>query len=452
MSVMKGFSVRLFAFGLALGAIGAAAVLVAGAYAGTAQTRTLAAHRPAKHVRSAPESGQPVIDWNQVLLSIVNTPGAQPATVQPTRNFAILHVAIYDAVNSIDRTHEPYLISVRAPRDASETAAADAAAHTALVGLYPAQQTIVDADYAAELGKVPNGPAKDEGVRLGEQVASNLLAIRANDGSNVTPSPFIAGTNPGDYRPTPPNFPAPVFTNWGQVTPFVLDSGDQFRPAPPPPLTSDAYAAAINEVKSLGSATSTTRTPDQTQIGQFWNPPIQNFWNQIAQSTALAHHSNLPTTARLFAALNLSFADSAIAFYDAKYTYRLWRPVTAVRLADSDGNPNTAGDPNWLPLAGNTAADPSYPGAHSTISAAGANVLASFFGDDQRFSVTSTALPGVTRSFSSFSTAADEAGLSRIYAGQHTRVDHVAGLTLGHDVARFVLHNALLPAHDSSGK
>jgi membrane-associated phospholipid phosphatase len=431
---MKRFSLRLFALGLALGALTAAAVVAANAYA---RTR---------------ESGQPVIDWNRLLLSIVNTPGAQPANVQPTRNFAILHAAIYDAVSSIDRTHEPYLISVRAPRDASETAAADAAAHTALVGLYPAQQGTVDAAYAAELAQVPDGPAKDKGVRLGEQVAGDLLAIRSNDGSNVTPTPFVAGTNPGDYRPTPPNFPAPVFTTWGQVTPFVLDRGDQFRPAPPPALTSDAYAAAINEVENLGSATSTTRSAEQTEIGKFWNPPIQNFWNQIAQTVALAHHSDLPTTARLFAALDLSFADSAIAFYDAKYTYRLWRPVTAIRLADSDGNPNTVADPNWLPLAGNTAADPSYPGAHSTISAAGAEVLASFFGDDQDFSVTSPALPGVTRSFSSFSAAAQEAGLSRIYSGQHTRLDHVAGLALGHDVARFVLHNALLPAHDSSGK
>jgi len=232
----------------------------------------------------------------------------------------------------------------------------------------------------------------------------------------------------------------------------VLDRGDQFRPAPPPELTSDAYTAAINEVQSLGSATSTTRTADQTEIGKFWNPPIQNFWNQIAQTVALAHHSDLPTTARLFAALNLSVADSAIAFYDAKYTYRLWRPVTAIRLADSDGNPLTVADPSWLPLSINTAADPSYPGAHSTISAAGALVLASFYGDQQRFSVTSPALAGVTHSFRSFTAAAEEAGLSRIYAGQHVRFDHVAGLKLGHKVARFVLDNALLTAHDSSGQ
>jgi hypothetical protein len=446
---MKLFSLRLFALGLALGALGAAAVLAAGASARTTQTDVMKIRGPAKHARSAAESGQPVIDWNQVLLSIVNTPGAQPANIQPTRNFAILHAAIYDAVNSIDRTHEPYLISVRAPRDASETAAVDAAAHTALVGLYPAQQNVLDADFAAELAKVADGPARDKGVRLGERVAGDLLAIRANDGSNAAPPPFITGTNPGNYRPTPPNFPTPVFTTWGQVMPFVLDRGDQFRPAPPPALTSDAYAAAINEVRSLGSATSTTRTAEQTEIGKFWNPPIQNFWNLIAQTVALAHHSDLPTTARLFAAMNLSFADSAIAFYDAKYTYQLWRPVTAIRLAGSDGNPNTVADPNWLPLAGNTAADPSYPGAHSTISAAGADVLARFYGDDQHFSVTSPALSGATRSFSSFTAAAQEAGLSRIFSGQHTRLDHVAGLKLGHDVAAFVLHNTLLPAHDS---
>jgi hypothetical protein len=446
---MRRFSVRLLALGLALGALGASAVLAASAYAHTTQTNASQVAGPASR---ASLSGQPVIDWNQVLLSIVNTPGAQSANIQPTRNFAILHAAIYDAVNSIDRSHEPYLVSVRAPRDASETAAADAAAHTALVGLYPVQQTLIDADYAAELAQVADSPAKDKGVRLGEQVASELLAIRANDGSNVTPPPFIAGNAPGDYQLTPPNFAAPVFTTWGQVTPFVLDRGDQFRPAPPPPLTSEAYASAINEVKSLGSATSTTRTAEQTQIGKFWNPPIQNFWNQIAETVAFAHHSDLPTTARLFAALNLSFADSAIAFYDAKYAYRLWRPVTAIRQADADGNPNTVADPNWLPLSGNTAADPSYPGAHSTISAAGADVLASFFDDDQNFSVSSPALPGVTRSFTSFDAAAQEAGLSRIFSGQHTRLDHVAGLALGHDVAGFVLHNALLPAHDSSGK
>jgi len=430
---MKRFSPRMFALGLVIGALVVVAIFVARASAGDP--------------RAAGHSGQPVIDWNQVLLSIVNTPGAQPANIQPTRNFAIVHAAIYDAVDAIDRTHEPYVVFVRAPRAASETAAADAAARTALIALYPSQQSTIDAEYTAELAKVVDGPAKDQGIRVGEKVATDLLAIRAGDGSNVAPPPLVAGTMPGEYQPTPPNFATPAFTTWGQVTPFVLDRGDQFRPGPPPTLRSNAYGTALNEAQSLGSATSTARTAEQTEIGKFWNPPIQNFWNQIAETVALARHSDLATTARLFAALNLSFADSAIAFYDAKYAYRLWRPVTAIRLADTDGNANTIADANWLPLSGNTAPDPSYPGAHSTISAAGAAVLGSFYGDDQRFSVTSPALPAVTRSFASFSGAAEEAGLSRIYAGQHTRLDHVAGVMLGHEVAGFVLRNALLPVH-----
>jgi membrane-associated phospholipid phosphatase len=427
---------------LAIGAIACAMAL----QGGVALARpTVHGSAAARTTRKARESGQPVIDWNRVLLSIVNTPGGEPASIQPTRNFAILHAAIYDAVNSIDRSHEPYLVVVHAPRDASEAAAADAAAHTALVGLYPAQQSVLDSDYAAELSQVPDGVGKDSGIRVGETVARDLLAIRANDGSNVPTPPFKRGSAPGDYRPTPPDFSAPVFTTWGQVTPFVLHSGHQFRPPAPPPLSSAAYAAAINQVQSLGSVSSSTRTGAQTEIARFWAPPIQNFWNEIAQQVAIAHHSSLPRTARLFAALNLSFADSAIAFYDAKYTYRRWRPVTAIRKADTDGNPKTVADHNWLPLAGITPADPSYPGAHSTISAAGAEVLASFFGDHQRFSVTSPALPGVTRSFTSFSAAAKEAGLSRIYAGVHTRIDHEAGLRLGQDVAGFVLQKALLP-------
>jgi membrane-associated phospholipid phosphatase len=431
----------------------AALVLMLALPTGVALARSTS-HRTERHgtSRRAYESGQPVLDWNQALLSIVNTPGAQPATIQPTWSFAMLHAAIYDAVNSIDRSHEPFMISVPAPRDASETAAADAAAHTVLVSLYPAQQGALDADLTAELANVPDGPSKVTGMRVGAEVARGLLAIRADDGSTVPAPPFVPGTNPGNFRPTPPNLPTPVFTTWGQVTPFVLESGDQFRPGPPPALTSSAYASALDEVQSLGSATSTTRTPDQTVIGKFWAPPIQNFWNQIAQSVASAHHTDLPTTARLFAALNLSFADSAIAMYDAKYTYQLWRPVTAIRLADTDGNPLTTADPNWLPLAGNTPADPSYPGAHSTISAAGAEVLTRFFGDDQPFSVSSPALPGVTRSFTSFDAAVQEAGLSRIYAGVHTRLDHEAGLQLGDDVAGFVLDNALLPARRFFGR
>jgi hypothetical protein len=224
----------------------------------------------------------------------------------------------------------------------------------------------------------------------------------------------------------------------------VLDRAAQFRPPPPPALTSSAYAKAINEVQSLGKSDSATRTEDQTQIARFWAAPIQNYWNEIAQTAALAHHPALEADAWTFAALNLSLADSAIAFYDAKYAYRLWRPITAIRQADRDGNDATVADPSWTPLA-NTPADPSYPGAHSVVSGAAEQILSAAYGEHFGFAVTSEALPGVTRSFPSFAAAENEAGLSRIYAGVHSRLDDLPGRRLGTDVARFVLRHALGP-------
>lgn len=383
-------------------------------------------------------SGAIVIAWNKELLHIVQTPGAQPATVHPTRSFAILHAAIYDAIVSITQDAPAYLVSVAAPHTARADAAAAQAGHDTLVALYPKLKATLDQQLNNELATIPDGTGKQQGIQVGQTVAARLLTSRATDGSAATPPPFTVGNQPGNYRLTPPKFVAPVFTTWGNVTPFVLNNAEQFRPAPPPALTSQAYAQAINEVKSLGSKNSTTRTAEQTVIAKFWAGPIWNTWNEIAENQALAHHTNLETSARLFAALNLSLADSTIAFYDAKYHYQLWRPVTAIRLADTDGNPATVGDPTWTPLA-TTALDPSYPGAHSTISAAGATVLSAFFGNQDHIRFTSDVLPGVVRSFTSYNDVATEAGLSRIYAGQHTRIDHEAGLTLGHDVAQFVL-------------
>ncbi|MFL5661021.1 MAG: vanadium-dependent haloperoxidase [Ktedonobacteraceae bacterium] len=383
-------------------------------------------------------SGAIVIAWNKELLHIVQTPGAQPTTVHPTRSFAILHAAIYDAVVSITGDAPAYALSLNAPSSARPDAAAATAAHDALVALYPKMKASLDQQLTGELATIPDGASKQQGIQVGHTVAARLIAIRANDGSAATPPPFVPGNQPGNYRPTPPNFAAPVFTIWGHVTPFVLNNAAQFRPAPPPALTSQAYAQALNEVKSLGQKTSTTRTADQTVIGKFWAGPIWNTWNEVAENAALAHHTNLETTARMFAALNISFADSTIAFYDAKYHYQLWRPITAIRLADTDGNPATVGDPTWTPLAV-TAPDPSYPGAHSTISAAGATVLSSFFGNQDQIRVTSDVLPGTVRTFASYNDVATEAGLSRIFAGQHTRIDHEAGLQLGHNIAQFVL-------------
>jgi membrane-associated phospholipid phosphatase len=393
-------------------------------------------------------SGAIVVAWNQELLHIVKTPGDQPATIHPTRSFAIMHAAIYDAVVSITKDDPPYLFAVSAPRQARIDAAAAQAAHDTLFALYPNLQPELDALLTAQLAAIPDGKPKQDGIQVGSEVAARLVADRAADGSAAAPSPFVAGTQPGDYRPTPPNFSAPVFTGWSNVTPFVIDSASQFRSVPPPDVTSAAYATALNEVKSLGQNSSTTRTADQTVAAKFWAPPIWNTWNEIADRAVTAHHASLETSARLLAVLNLTFADSVIAFYDSKYHYLVWRPVTAIRLGGTIGNPAITGDPSWTPLAV-TAADPSYPGAHSTISAAGASVLSAFFGGDGRIDVTSDALPGTVRSFASYHAIATEAGLSRIYAGQHTPLDDVAGQLLGTQVAQFVLRSSRSDNFDS---
>ncbi len=383
-------------------------------------------------------SGAIVIAWNKELLHIVLTPGAQPATVQPTRSYAIVHAAIYDAVVSITRDAPPYLYSVNAPSTARADAAAAQAGHDTLVALYPKWKAALDQQLASELATIPDGAGKQQGIQVGQAVAARLIAIRATDGSDTTPPPFVPGNQPGDYQLTPPKFVAPVFTNWSNVTPFVLNNAAQFRPGPPPAVTSQAYAQALNEVKSLGQNTSTTRTPEQTVIGKFWAGPIWNTWNEIAENSALAHHTNLETTARLFAVLNLSFADSVIAFYDAKYHYQLWRPVTAIRLAKTVGNPAIVGDPTWTPLVV-TALDPDYPAAHAVISADAATVLAAFFGNKDQIRATSDVLPGVVATYTSYSDVATEAGLSRIYAGNHTRIAVEVGYTLGNNVAQFVI-------------
>jgi hypothetical protein len=403
---------------------------------------------------SSSQPVNPVLQWNRTLLVIVRTPGVQPATVHPTRSFAIMHAAIYDAVNAIDRTHRPYLVRLSgAPRSASQEAAAAVAAHQVLVALYPAFKTTLDAELQQSLAQIPDGNDKVEGIRIGQAVADRILALRSNDGSNAKSIPYVFGTAPGDYQSTPPNFPAqPQFTHWSRVTPFALERASQFRPGPPPALNSDTYGDAFNQIKSLGIVNSTTATADEALTGRFWNGAIQNYWNEISQTFSLVHSLTTAQSARLFALLNLSFADDVIAFYDAKYTYNFWRPVTAIRAADPGINPETVADPNWLPEVGKTAPDPSYPGAHAVISASGAEVLISFFDRDHaEFNVTSEVLPGVERSFTSISAAAEEATLSRIFGGQHFRFDLTTGQRLGRDVADFVLDNFLTSVHRKDG-
>lgn len=295
-----------------------------------------------------------VVQWNRTLLVIVRTPGAQPTTIHPTRSFVIMHAAIYGAVNAIDATHKPYLVRLSGSHFASQEAAAAAAAHEVLVKLYPNFQATLDAQFQQALAQLPNG-GKADGISIGNTVADRIVALRNNDGSNAQPIPYVFGNAPGDYQSTPPNFPKqPQFTHWSRVTPFALESANQFRPGRPPALTSDRYSDAFDQVKSLGIAGSTTATADEALTGRFWNGAIQNYWNEIAQTASLAHNLTTAENARLFALLNLSFADGVIAFYDAKYTYNFWRPVTAIRAAATDGTRK----PRLIPIGFRRSATP----------------------------------------------------------------------------------------------
>ena len=277
-----------------------------------------------------------VTDWNTAALEAIRD-GHTPPPIA-SRSLAIVHVSIYDAVNGIARTHEPYLVQSAVPASASREAAASAAAHGALVNLFPAAASSFDALYAAILATIPDGPQKVAGIVWGEFVANQILAARANDGSDaIVPPP--GGSGPGVWVPTPPAFAPYLLPQWGFVVPFAMSNSSQFRPPGPPPLDSQRYAADYNEVKELGAAVGSTRTAEQTQIALFWadgagteTPP--GHWNSIAQIIADARGNTLEQNARLFALLNIGMADAAICAWDAKYTFHFWRPVTAINFVE----------------------------------------------------------------------------------------------------------------------
>jgi membrane-associated phospholipid phosphatase len=381
-------------------------------------------------------SGQTIIDWNKALLAVVKSP-VQPASIHPTRSFAILHAAMYDAVDSITRQGQPYLFSITAPGSASADVAAAQAGHDVLVGLYPTQQAAFDQLLATELGRTPDGAAKQQGVLVGQTVATLMLALRAGDGSAVKPPAFAPTGVLGSYLPTPPKNAAPVFTGWARVTPFVLRSATQFLPASPPSVASSTFAQSLNQVESLGAVASTTRTALETTDAKWWAPPVWDTWNEIAEGAALSQHTSLFKTAQMFSDLNLSIADTVIAFYDAKYDFLRARPVTLIRAGASLGNAAIAANPAWTPLSP-TAPDPSFPGAHASVSYAASTILSSFLGNHVHISATSDTL-ALTLKWTSFQQAAQTASLSRIWAGQHTSVDENAGQALGTQVAQFVL-------------
>ena len=390
-----------------------------------------------------------ILQWNRVLRETVSTPGQQPATIMPVRSYAIMHAAMFDAVNSIDGSYTAYLTDVPGSQNASLEAAAAQAARDVLAALYPTRVAIFDAELAVSLNGIDPNRAQ-QGIRVGQIVAERLLAIRANDGWTVMPPAYALPATPGNWQPAPPNHAAATFTHYGSVLPFAITSATQFAPNPPPAITSAEYTAAFNEVKELGAVNSVTRTADQTLVAQLWanvGTPT-NFlfvWNNVARTVALAQDISTVEKARLFALTNIALHDALQTAFASKFVHGLWRPVTAIRRADEDGNPDTAADPNWLALITNPPY-PSYAGNMATIGMSQSTVLALFFGrDDIRFSHTWEGAGGATRSYSGFAAMANEQERARVYGGIHFTFDNVAGQSIGRGVGNYVFQNFIRP-------
>ena len=409
-----------------------------------------------------------VTDWN------VNAgEAAQAACLSPSndplhesRMYAMTHIAIHDALNAITRRSRPYTFDSQAPSGASPEAAVAAAAHDVLVTLINQNPSIfppeciaaglarVEADYTAALGAIPDGVAKTQGIDVGQASAAAILALRSNDGSDtlLIDTAYPEGTAPGEWRFTP-GFPFAFAPGWADVTPFVLKDAAQYRPGPPYKLTSKKYAADLNEVKSLGVKTGSTRTDEQTQIAHFWVESSPLMWNGIARTASTAEGFDLWENARLFALLNMALADGYVGTFETKFHYNYWRPVTAIQLADTDGNPATTADPAWEPLEP-TPPIPDYDSGHSVQGGAAAQVLKRVFETDNvSFSTCSLSLPlpeeqcggaiEVLRSFSSFTQAAEENGLSRILVGFHFRKAVKEGIEHGRKIGNRAVNRFL---------
>lgn len=375
-----------------------------------------------------------VMVWNELLLDAVRAGRTVPP--RSSRELAILNAALADAVGPLRGTGGFYLASAPVPAGASAEAAAAAAGYTVLASLYPARQALFAAARDAMLAATPGGRARADGVAFGQAAARAVLAARAHDGSDQDP-PYTPGSGPGAWVPTPPAYAPALLPGWGSVTPFTMTSGSQFRPPAPPALDSAAYAADVAEVRSLGSATSSTRTADQTAIATFWADGSGTFtppghWIDIARTVALARHTTLAETARLFGAVGLALADAGIIAWDAKYTYNLWRPVTALNPGLQPGDPGF-----WTPLL-TTPPFSSYVSGHSTFSGAAETVLTAFFPGPVSFTSTADNGSGAVRSYASFRQAADEAGRSRIYGGLHYEFDNQPGLSSGRALGAWV--------------
>lgn len=404
---------------------------------------------PVEHQRFAArkpqaQSNQVIFDWNLVALQAFGGVTYQNGLLA-SRNYAMVHLAMFYALNAIAPTYQPDNL-LRQDAQAAPAAAAAKAAHDVLVSIFPDQKPMLDSALTRSLANIPPGERLNRGMALGQEAATIVLARRNGDGAMQNPvAEVAASTEPGVYQTVPP-FTFVFAPFWRTMQPFSLNQPDQFRSAPLPALTSNVYAAAFAEVKAVGAKASQTRTPDQTAYAKFWYELSDIGWNRIARTVAAERKLDLLATARLFALLNMAMADSFTAGWDAKFHYNFWRPYTAIRGAETDGNPATTPEPAWESLMP-TPPVQDYPSTHAALGNAAAVVLAHVFGDKTRFTATSTTADPITakRSFSSFSQAAQENADSRVMAGIHFRFSCEAGLELGRNVGQWTVENHLKP-------
>jgi len=386
-----------------------------------------------------------VTDWNETAEAIIRA--STPSPPIQTRALAIVNAAIYDAVNGIARTYQPYFVTDAAPPGARQEAAAAQAAFTALFGLFPGQAGLLEEKLAESLASIPGHRGRSQSIARGrawgEQVAQAVLAWRATDGLSTVVPPYFGGFAPGQWRSIPDGTVPGALPQYAMLVPFTMSNSSQFRPGPPPTLDSPQYAADVNEVKAIGRVDSAIRTETQTQLSLLWaaSGPLEE--NAVARSVVPRRYA-LADTARFFALINFAACDGMIAGFDAKYHYGFWRPFHAIRQADTDGNPATEPDPLWTSLipAPN---HPEYISTHSTVTGAAMRVLALLLGNQTPFTLSSPALPGVTVTYQSFSDAAVEVGLSRIWGGIHFRTACEVGRAVGESIADQAVTNYLLP-------
>jgi hypothetical protein len=380
-----------------------------------------------------------VLDWNEAALAEVVASGQLPPDA--ARSMAMVHVAVFDAVNAIDPRYEPVALLERAPADASAEAAVASASYAVLVGLFPSHQARLAEAYAAALARIPDGHAKHAGVAIGQRAASACLALRSGDGTGA-PNRYLPHTSPGAYVPTN----LPVSSEWPNVEPWAMESAAQFRPAPPPALTSDVWARDFAEIKRLGAKDSTARSAAQTEAARFWSVTGPASWNPVVRSLASSRPMPPVERARFFALANVAAMDSFVAVFDAKYAYGFWRPITAIRRAEIDGNEKTDAAPEWLPLL-ETPLHPEYPCAHCITAAAVGAVLEAELGTGEvpAISMTSAAVPGVVHRWSRISDYVEEVSDARIFAGVHYRSSTDVGKAMGVSIGQQAVASLMRP-------